>query len=105
MEINFIIFSTFLSVLKITDEIMKSMQIRDTFVGQNEQFIVGLLQDGHSFAVDFQFFSVESNLGLATFFHVALELINHFVFLLMTLIFSLDGLHIGAVIGFLDLFL
>ena len=58
-----------------------------------------------SLTIDFELFAVESNLGLSAFFHVALELINDFVLLLMPLIFSLDSLNIRAIIGFFDLFL
>lgn len=48
---------------------------------------------------------MESNFGLAAFLHVALELVNDFVLLLVPLVFGLDGLDIGAIVGCLDLFL
>ena len=48
---------------------------------------------------------MESDFGLSAFFHVALKLINDFVFFLMAFIFSLYGLNICTIIGFFDLFL
>ena len=81
------------------------MQIRHAFVGQNQQLVVGLLQNGHSLAVNLELFAMETDLGFATFLNIALELINDFVLLLMPFVLSLDGLHICAVVGLFDLFL
>ena len=63
------------------------------------------MEYGHPFTIYFELFTVESDFGLSAFFHVALKLINDFVFFLMAFIFSLYGLNICTIIGFFDLFL
>jgi len=47
---------------------------------------------------------MELDLGLAALFHVALELVNDFVFLLMLVILHFDTLHVGSKLGLLQLF-
>jgi len=55
-------------------EVVKGVEVGHPLVGQDEELVVGLLEDGHPLAVDLQLLAVESNLGLAAFLHVALEL-------------------------------
>lgn len=87
------------------DEVVQGVQVGHPFVGQNEELVVRLLQDGHAFAIDLELLSVETDLGLAAFFYVALELVDDFVLFLVTLVFGFDGLNVGAIISLLDLFL
>ena len=54
--------------------VVEGVQVGHSLVGQDEQLVVSLLQDGHSLAVDLQLFTVEADLGFAAFLHVALEL-------------------------------
>ena len=63
------------------------------------------MENCHPFTINFELFTVESDFGLSAFFHVALELINNFVFLLMAFIFCFYALNICTIIGFFDLFL
>jgi len=53
-------------------EVVEDVEVGHALVGEDEQLVVGLLQDRHSLAVNFEFFAVESNLGLAAFLNVAL---------------------------------
>ena len=52
-------------------KVVESVQVGDAFVGEDEELVIGLLEDGHAFAVDFELFAVETDLGLAAFFDVA----------------------------------
>jgi hypothetical protein len=54
--------------------VVEGVQVGHSLVGQDQQLVVSLLQDGHSLAVDLQLFAVEADLGFAAFLHVALEL-------------------------------
>ena len=87
------------------DEVVQGVEVRDPLVGQHQELVVGLLQDRHPFAVDLEFLAVEADFGLAAFFHVALELIDDFVLLLVALVFRTNSLDVAAVVRLLDLFL
>jgi hypothetical protein len=53
---------------------VQGVQIGDALVGQDQQLVVRLLEDGHPLAVDLELLAVESNLRLAALLDVALEL-------------------------------
>ena len=86
-------------------EVVERVEVADALVGQDEQLVVGLLQDGHALAVDLELLAVEADLGLAAFLHVALELVDDLVLLLMPLVLGLDCVDVSAVLGLSDLFL
>ena len=48
---------------------------------------------------------MELDLSFAALFHIALELVNDLVFLLMFVIFHFDTLHVSSKLGLLQLFL
>ena len=55
-------------------EVVQGVEVADALVGEHQQLVVSLLQDGHALAVDLQLLAVEADLGLAALLDVALEL-------------------------------
>ena len=72
-------------------KVVERMEVGDPLVAEHEELVVGLLQHRHPLPVDLQLLAVELHLGLAALLHVALELVNDLVLLLVPLVLHLTA--------------